>query len=116
MPDDCKPRDAIVEVADRALEEQSADAAQDGIAKVLMQPWHGAGRDAALEPVAHDELGAPAQLRHEWTQVGKVVAVVGVAHDHVTATGGANSGLQRSAVAALRYAQHARAVRCRDLA
>ena len=56
-----------------------------GIAEIAVQGRHRAGRDAALEAVAHDEVGAGAQLVDERHRGGEVVAVVGVAHDDVAA-------------------------------
>ena len=50
------------------------------------------GRDAALEAVAHDEVGAAAQLgRGSASRLREVVAVVGVAHDDVAAARRARS-------------------------
>ena len=72
---------AAMEVADRAAEEQPAEPGQHGVAEIPVQRRHGAGRDAALEAVAHDEIVAFPKPLDEGVEAGEVVAVVGVAHD-----------------------------------
>ena len=67
-----------------------------------MEEGHGAGRDAALEPVAHDQVGAVAQTLDQTVQAFEIIAVVGVAHDHEAAARRADPTDQRRAVAALR--------------
>ena len=94
---------AAVEVPDAGAEEQLADAGQDGVAQILVQRGHGAGGDAALEPVAHDEVVAFAQLLHEGGQGGEVVGVVGVSHDHEAAARGGDTADEGGAVAARRH-------------
>ncbi len=76
-----------------------------------MQEGHGPGRDAALEPVAHDQLCAGAQLVQQQVQALEIVGVVGVAHDDETATRGADPAHQGGAIAAIEHADHARAFR-----
>jgi hypothetical protein len=85
--------------ADLGVEEQPADEREHRGAEVAVQRWHRAGRYPALEPVAHHQVGALAQLGHVRHQVAEVVAVVGVAHDHVLAPGGENAAHQGIAVA-----------------
>ena len=46
-----------------------------------MQRRHGAGRDAAFESVAHDEVATVTQLFDERHERGEVVAVIGIPHD-----------------------------------
>ena len=89
--------------------EQPADAAEHRIAEITVQERHGAGRDAALEAVAHDQIAAVAQFRHEGLQAGKIVAVVGVAHDDETAPRRRDAGRGVPPVAAFaRPPRHAR--------
>src|SRR5262249_30815162 len=79
------------------------------IAEEAVERRHGAGSDAAPEAVAHHERVALAQAREEGAEVGEVVAVVGVAEDHVAAPRGADAAMERAAVAALGHLHHARA-------
>ena len=79
-----------------------------------MKRRHGAGRDAAGEPVAHDQVVAVAELGDEVFQLGEIVAVVAVAHDHVAAARGLDAAAQRCAVSAPRDVDHAGAVADRD--
>ena len=102
-----------MEVADAGTEEQAADQAEHGIAEVAVQKRHGAGRDAAGEAVAHDEVAAVPQLRHERVEAGEIVAVVGVADDDETAPCRRDAGPQRRAIAALRHRDDAGAARQR---
>ena len=53
---------AAVEVADLAAEEQPADEGEHRVAEVAVQRRHRARLDAALEAVAHHQVGALAQL------------------------------------------------------
>ena len=105
---------AAMEVADRDLEEQPADEGEHRIAEIAVQGGHGALCDAALEPVAHDQVRAVAQLCDHGVQVLEIVAVVGVAHDDVLAAGGRDAADQGRAVAALGHGDQARAVRLGD--
>ena len=89
---------AAVEVADLAAEEQPADEAEHRVAEVLVQRRHRPGRDPAPEAVAHHQVRALAQFVNERHQVGEIVAVVGVAHDHVFAVGGDDPAHQGVAV------------------
>ena len=91
--------DAAVEVAERGAEEQLADAGEDRVADVAILPGHGAGLDLAGEAIAHDEVIAVAEFGDKGAEIGEVVAVVGVAHDEVAATGGGAGGVEGRAVA-----------------
>jgi hypothetical protein len=90
---------AAVEVAGLALEEQPPDEAEHGVAEVAVQRGHRARGDAALEPVAHDQVGAVAQVGEEGAQGPEVVGVVAVTHRDVRRAGGADAAHQRVAVA-----------------
>jgi hypothetical protein len=89
-----------MEVANRDLEEEAANEGKDRIAEHPVKERHGAGRDAALEPVPHDELGAFAQLPDEGVEAGEIIGIIGVAHDDVFAAGRADPANQRGAIAA----------------
>ncbi len=98
---------AAVEVAHRHAEEEPADEAQHRVAQVAVQGRHGPGGDAAAEAVAHDELGPLAQGRQEGLQGAEVVAVVGVAHDHVAPARCGDACDQGCAIAARAHLDHA---------
>ena len=102
-----EPAQPAVEVADRDSEEQPADAAQHRIAQVAMQRRHGAGRDAALETIAHHQLVAAPKRLDEGVERAEIVAVVGVAHDHEAAAGGRDAAHQRASVTLVRDRHHA---------
>ena len=76
-----------------------------------MEKRHGARPDAPLEAIAHDQLVALPQLVDERPEIGEVVAVVGVAHDHVPASGRLNPAHQRTTVASGGHADDACAER-----
>ena len=65
-----------MEIAARAAEEQAADRAEHRVAEIAVQRRHGARRDAAEEPVAHDELVAGPQLLDEPVETAEIIAVV----------------------------------------
>ena len=64
---------------------------QDRIADPAVLPGHRAGHDPAPEAVAHHQVVALAQLLDERLDRREVVAVVGVAHDDVSAAGGGDA-------------------------
>jgi hypothetical protein len=78
-----------------------------------VQHWHRAAGDASAEAVADDDVVALAQLGDEGLEGTEVVAVVAVAHHDEGPARGAESGLERRTVAALRGDDHARAGRLR---
>jgi len=90
-----------VEIAHRKAEEQASQEAEHRVAQILVEERHGTRRDAAGEAVADDDVGAAAQLVYKETEVGEIVAVVGVAHHHIAAAGRFDAAEQRSPVAAL---------------
>src|SRR6185437_14700456 len=93
-----EPAQPAVEVADLAAEEQPADEAEHRVAQVLVQRRHGPRRDPAPEPVAHHQVRALAQFVNKGHQVGEIIGIVGVAHDHVLAVGRDDATHQRVAV------------------
>jgi hypothetical protein len=70
-------------------------------------PRHRARRDPALEPVAHHQVRALAQLVNKGHQVGEIIGVVGVAHDDECAVGGDNAAHQCVAVSLVADGNHA---------
>ena len=96
-----EPAQTAVEIAARAAEEHAADRAQHRVAEISVQWRHRPRRDAAEKPVAHDELIAGTQLLDETFQTAEIVAVVGIAHDHVAAARGTDAAEEGTAVALL---------------
>ena len=72
-----------------------------------MERRHGAGRDPALETVAHDEVSSGAEVIDEWQQCREVVAVVSVSHDDIPAPGRRDPAEQGIAITLLRDGDHA---------
>src|SRR6185312_10889068 len=107
--------DAAVEVADRRAEEPAAEEAEHWVAEILVQRRHGTGADAAAKAVAHDDLGAIAELGEETRSVREVIAVVGIGHQYVFAARGEDAGVECRAVAADRHRHKTRSVFLRDL-
>ncbi len=99
-----------VKVPHRRTKKQTADAAENRIADAAILPGHGAGPDAALKTISHDEIVAFAEFFDERPEGAKVVAVVGIAHDHVASAGGHCGAMNRRAVAAHGNVHDARAV------
>ena len=58
-----------------------------------MEGRHRARSDPAEKAVAHDQLVALAKLLDEGHQIAEVVAIVGVAHDHVATARGLDTAL-----------------------
>jgi len=56
--------------------------------------------DPALEAVTHDEIGPAPKLAQKPLEPGEIVAIVGVAHDDITPSGGRDASAQRRTVAA----------------
>jgi hypothetical protein len=91
-PGSIEATETAMEVADLASEEQAPNEAQGWVAQVPVQTRHCAFCDPASEPVAHDEVCAIAETLNKRHQGGEVIAVVRVAHDDVTTTGGFDPG------------------------
>ncbi len=96
-----------VRVAHAGAEEEVERSAEQRIADVAMHPVHRARLDV-VHPVAHDELGAVAQLLDEPRDVGERIGHVGVEHHDVLAAGGAEAGEVGRAVAAARLVHDTR--------
>ena len=71
-----------------------------------MERRHGARLDPPREPVAHHEIGPRPQAADERCERAEVIAVVGITHDHVLATGRQDPTEQGAAVAWLRHRDH----------
>src|SRR5690349_4309083 len=71
-----------------------------------MERRHGARLDPPCEPIAHYEIGPRPQAADERCERAEVIAVVGITHDHVLATGRHDSAEQGVAVAWLRHGDH----------
>src|SRR5271168_5417951 len=87
-----------MEVADARGEKQTPDETQQRIAKITVQEWHCAWLDAATESVADHHRVAGAQCIDECVELGEIVAVVGIGHDHESPAGSVNSADQRTAI------------------
>jgi hypothetical protein len=79
-----------------------------------VQQWHRTGHNPAFEPVTHNDVGAVAQVLDEWRERGKVIGIVGIAHDHITATRRLDASDQRRAIAAIGNRHDAHACLLRD--
>ena len=101
---------AAMEIAHRGAEEQATDGGQHRIADIAVVPGHGAGGDAACEPIAHDQIGAITQSGDKGVEIGKIITVVGIAHDDETALGGGDATGQGGAIAFLRHIDEAGAI------
>src|SRR5262249_12527563 len=80
-----------------------------------MQRRHGPALDAAGESVAAHEIISGFELFDEAFERLEIIAVIGVAHDHVLAPGRLDASLQGIAVAAFGGGHDPRAERLRDL-
>ena len=89
--------------------EQSANKAENGIAKVSMQDGHCPVCYASVESIAHDQLMAGPEFVYELVEAGEIVAVITIAHDDVFAFCCFDSRNQCSPVALFRYADDSRA-------
>lgn len=70
--------------------------------------------DPALEAVTHDEIGPAPKLAQKPLEPGEIVAIVGVAHDDITPSGGRDASAQRRTVAAFGNRHDARPAGFRD--
>ena len=108
---------AAVRVAHAGAEEEVEDPGEHRVPDVAVEPGHRAGLDA-LHAIAHHEVGALVELRHEARDVAEVVGEVGVGHHDVVALRGGEAGAVGAPVAAPRLVHHqgagrrARARRC----
>ena len=80
-----------------------------------MQKRHRPWLDAAPETVAHDQVGSFTQWLEKAVRMAEVVAVIGVAHQHVFALCRLDAGHQRSSVAANWNVDHSCALAGCDL-
>jgi hypothetical protein len=101
-----KTTDTAVEITNGAAEQHPANCRENGVSEIAMQSWHRTRFDAAGEAVPHHQIGTAAERLEEWAEVGKVVAVVGVGHDHECALGFGDSGHEGGPVATNRHIDH----------
>ena len=97
---------AAVDVVDRHPEPASGEPGEHRVAPHAVQERHGAGPDGAAargKPAPLHQLGAVAQRRQEAMQLGEVVAVIGVAHEHVAPARRRDPARERAAIAARRH-------------
>src|SRR5262245_52068808 len=86
-------------VANRRVKEHVQDAGQHGVADIAMQPGHGAGLDAALEAVAHDQFVALPEAVDEGAQRAEAVVTGALPHYDELSAGGVDPTLKRGAIA-----------------
>ena len=99
-----------MEVLSGAFKKDSADQGKHGVADPAVFPRHGAWHNrpaASGHSAAHDEIVAIAEFFDKRADLGEVVAIIGVAHDHPASVGGFDSVAQGVAVAFLGDANHA---------
>ena len=73
-------------------EQTPSDQGKNRIAQISVEKWHGTSGDASCEAIAHDEIRAVPQQVQKLSQIAKIITVVSVAHDHITASRGADAG------------------------
>lgn len=104
-----------VEVAHRDPEEQPPEQRQHRVAESAVQERHSSFGDAALETVAHHEIGSVSQRFHERADVVQRVTVIRVGHQHVFATRRGDSATQGRTVAATRNVHYSRPLLAGDV-
>ena len=110
-----EPAQPAMEIADRCAVKDPPQSGQHRVAKIAVQGRHGLGRDPAAKTVAHHQIGPAAQLRDERIKIGKIIAVVAVAHDHEPALGVRNARDQRRTIPFDRHSDDARAKAAGDV-
>ena len=90
-----------MEVTHIAPEEDAANRGEHRVAQVAVQWRHGTGGDPTAKAVAHHQIGTGTELIEEELEPGKVVAIIGIAHDHVAPAGSADASHECAAVAAV---------------
>src|SRR6185295_10736347 len=102
---------ATMEIAGRTLEKEPADSSEHRIAKIAMQIRHRTRLDSPKKTVAHHQVIAISQLIDERPEVGEVITVIRVAHDHVFTASGSNASHQGIAVSLSLNLNHSRTQR-----
>ena len=98
----CIAAQAGVKIVRGTFEEQPPDERQHGIADPAVFPGHRAGRNGATahrQPAAHDEFVTSLKFFDEAVDVGKIIAIIGVAHNDPFAGSGAGAADKRAAIA-----------------
>lgn len=90
-----------VKIAAGTGEKQPPQARQQRIAQVAMEKRHGTPGDAAAKAVAHDQLPPLAKPLDELVEIGEIVGVVGVGHDHEDPARRGDTGGESAAVSPL---------------
>src|SRR5271170_1966152 len=88
-----------MKVPDGRRKEAATDEGEGGVAEIAIQQRHCSRPDAPLKPVAHHQFETASKPVEESVQVGEIIRVVGIAHDHEAALGGLNSAYEGGAVA-----------------
>src|SRR5438876_7581241 len=89
---------ATVGIPYTGVEKIVQDSCNGGITESLVQPRHGAGLDTSFKSVSHHQLVTLAPASDKVGHFGKVVAVIGIAHDDKFALGFLNPLSQGIAV------------------
>jgi|GEM_PF-2090456 len=97
-----------MEITNRHPKEKSPDKAEHWITQIFVQKGHGAGLNATAKTISHYQLIALAQRINKCIQLGKVIAVIRIAHDDKLASGILNSRHQCRTIPALRNMHHTR--------
>ena len=74
-----------------------------------MQVRHSTGLDSAEKPVAHYQMVAGPKFLDEGPEIGEIVTVIGVAHDHVFSACAGDASHQCVAVSLPLHLNNARA-------
>ncbi len=90
-----------MKVAAGAAEEEAADSRQNRVAEIAMKSRHSSWRDPAQKSIPHDELVALTEALKERHQRIEVIASVAITHNHVFASGSANSPDECGAITSL---------------
>src|SRR5690242_16498544 len=80
-----------VKITALATEKQPSHERQHWIPHISVQERHGAGLDATGKTVSHHQVITSTQFLEKTRNMPKVVAVIGVTHDEITAASGADA-------------------------
>src|SRR5438067_2536309 len=90
-----------VKVPAGSAKKQPANTRQYRIPQILVQWWHGTGKNSSTEAIPHYQIIAGTQFLQKTRDVPEIITIVSIPHDDVLAAGSRNSAHESTAISSL---------------
>src|SRR5215831_21339959 len=92
-----------MEISDARTEEQPPTQTEHWVSQIAVEEWHCAGSNSPPKSIAHDEVIPFAEFGHEVLEIQQIIAVIGVAHNHIASSRRQNALPKRRPIPALAH-------------